>query len=47
MRQQIAYARASTNEQDLYLQISEPIAAGCETIFRDKISGAKKTLSRA
>jgi DNA invertase Pin-like site-specific DNA recombinase len=39
----IGYARVSTNEQNLSNQISLLKENGCEDIFEEKISGAKKT----
>jgi len=41
MGQHIKYARVSTSDQDLSLQITELKAACCEPIFTDKVSGAK------
>ena len=35
------YARVSTKDQDLALQIAELQAAGCAKIYREKVSGAK------
>jgi hypothetical protein len=40
----VGYARVSTNGQDYNGQIGELEAAGCERIYREKVSGA--TLNR-
>lgn len=38
-RRKIGYARVSTGEQNLDLQMNALRAAGCKTIYKDRISG--------
>ena len=35
------YARVSTRDQDLAVQNSELMAAGCAKVFKEKVSGVK------
>ena len=35
------YARVSTRDQDLAGQVAELTAAGCASVYREKVSGAK------
>ena len=37
----IGYARVSTTEQDLAPQRDALVAAGCERVFEDRLSGAR------
>ena len=37
----VGYARVSTMEQNITLQLDALAEAGCEKIFQDKISGAR------
>lgn len=37
----IGYARVSTNDQDLQIQLERLDEAGCEKVFREKTSGAR------
>ncbi len=37
----IGYARVSTDDQNLFLQVDALEQAGCEKIYRDQLGGAK------
>jgi DNA invertase Pin-like site-specific DNA recombinase len=41
----VGYARVSTQEQDLALQLDALQTAGCERVFEEKASGAQPGLT--
>jgi len=38
----IGYARVSTHDQDLSIQLAKLAEAGCERVYREKVSGARR-----
>ncbi|WP_081579274.1 recombinase family protein [Thalassospira profundimaris] len=42
MNRKIGYARVSTTEQSTAAQVEALYEAGCELVFSDSVSGAKK-----